>query len=141
MLAERPVVEHKWTFDNPDDFRIFDYLREAFLRVCQMGWAIVDLLFCSLLTSLAWFLCAIRCSSTKLLHDSAPNPEQPKKGSPPAANIDSESGRIDNNVSANGEEAEEPTRADSEASSVGDPTTDNETKNTFLHSQKMRLGN
>ena len=80
MLAERPVEEHEWTFDDPDEFRLFDYLREAFLRVCQMGWAFVELLFHSLLASLAWCLCAIRRSSTKLAPNSVPDPEQPKNG-------------------------------------------------------------
>ena len=33
MLAEIPVDEHEWKFDNSYDFRLFVYLREAFLRV------------------------------------------------------------------------------------------------------------
>ena len=149
MLAKRPVEEHVWKFNNPNDFWLFVYLLRAFLGVfssarslCQMGWAFMDLLFRSLLTSLASCLCAIRRSATKLAHDSAQNPGQPNDGSSSAESIrkneDSESGRIANSVGANVEEAKRLTSADSKAPPVVEPTTNNETKTGLKLYKQMK---
>ena len=119
MLAERPVEEHEWKF-----------VLSSARSLCQTVWALVDLLFHSLLTFLAWCLCAIRRSSTKLIYDSTPDPEQLNNGSSSDASIGknktSELGRRDNNVGASVEEKEKITRAASEPSPVAEPMSNNE---------------